>query len=287
MNQWILQLTQLRGELALALLAAIAYIALRCLFAARKAEGGDRHRLLACGIGAALLLPAGIHPALGILPVLAILGITCLAAGKPGKKAWVRRPLTAVGLVALLGSAGCASTGQTLFLGSGPSMWPTSSRSMSFFLMERNTEDYARGDLVTFGVPRSEASSDEDTGWPTGRYHKRLIGLPGDRVELDDYTIRVNGELAADCHPELALETTEPMHHYTWICRGIISGSPTLASYRMVWGDPEIWMNGKQAWALGADEVLVLGDNLVESADSRYRGPIPSRWLVGRVTQTW
>ena len=286
MESLVWRLVEWRGELALGLLAAIAYISVRCLLAARKAQGADRHRLLACGIAAALLLPAGIHPALGILPVLAILGITCLAAGMPGKKAWVRRPLTAVGLVVLMGSAGCASTGQSLLLGSGPSMWPTSSRSMSLFLMERNTADYARGDLVTFGVPMSEAAPDEATGWPAGRYHKRLIGLPGDRVELDDYTIRVNGAKVADCHPEQALEALEGMHNYTWVCSGHAAGHSDVA-YRMVWGDPEIWMNGHQAWTLGPDEVLVLGDNLVESADSRYRGPIPQRWLVGRVSQSW
>lgn len=280
MEQLIWTLTEWRGPLAWAILGVMSYISIRCLVAARGAEGAFRHRLVTCGAAIAMLLPAGIHPGLGILPPLTTLGVAFLASSSPGRSPGLRMALNGVGLGLVLVTAAMACSGYILSLGSGPSMWPNSSRHLSLALMKSQTSGFKRGDTVSFGVPGNEAAPDPETGWPTGRYHKRIIGLPGDRVETDDYTIRVNGNTIADCRPELAVETFK---NSTWLCRGHLEG----ITYTMVWGDPEIWMNGRQQWEVEKDEVLVFGDNLPESADSRYRGPIRLRWLVGRFSSSW
>jgi signal peptidase I len=79
---------------------------------------------------------------------------------------------------------------------------------------------------------------------------KRVIGLPGDSVELHDGTVRVNGVLL-----------DEPY----------VNGAQTFCG------------NYCQPFTLGPDEYFLMGDNRTNSLDSRSFGPIPASQLVGRV----
>lgn len=281
MENWYWSLTEWRGEVAWLLLLMMVYLSLRFLFSARNGSTPRKHRLVTCGVSTAALVPIGIHPSLGILPTLVTVGLVCLACSAGSSRlVWGERLLTSTGLVLLLGSAGMAFSGYVLAMGSGPSMWPTASRHLSLFLMDNHQRTWERGTVVSFGVPMAEAAADANTGWPAGRYQKRIIGLPGDRVVMEDYALVINGITVADCRPEKALER---LSNSTWLCAGRLNN----VSYRMVWGAPEIWMNGRQEWRVPAGETLVLGDNLPESADSRYRGTVPLRWVSGRFFASW
>lgn len=282
METLAMSLMEWRGELALGILATVAYMALRCLVAGWMAEDGARDRLLVCGASAMVLLPAGIHPGLGFLPQVAAFGLGFLATGSRGRSKALRWTLNALGLAMLGGAATLASLGMVPSLSAGPSMWPTSSREMSVFMMDTRTRGFSRGDLVSFGVPKHEASEDPDAGWPAGRYHKRLLGLPGDRVEIGPLDIRVNGTTVAHCARDQALQILEHFNHSTWLCQAATDGKADQR-YTIVWGEPDIWMDRSRTWVVGQDQAFVLGDNLPESGDSRYRGTIPLRWLVGRV----
>jgi len=79
---------------------------------------------------------------------------------------------------------------------------------------------------------------------------KRVIGLPGDSVELHDGTVRVNG-----------VPLDEPY----------VNGAQTFCG------------NYCQPFTLGPDEYFLMGDNRTNSLDSRSFGPIPASQLVGRV----
>jgi signal peptidase I len=79
---------------------------------------------------------------------------------------------------------------------------------------------------------------------------KRVIGLPGDSVELRDGTVRINGMLL-----------DEPY----------VNGAQTFCG------------NYCQPFTLGPDEYFLMGDNRANSLDSRSFGPIPASQLVGRV----
>jgi signal peptidase I len=79
---------------------------------------------------------------------------------------------------------------------------------------------------------------------------KRAIGLPGDTVELRDGVVLVNG-VAID----------EPY---------IQDVHTSCASYC-------------QPITLGPDEYFLMGDNRLNSLDSRNFGPIPASQIVGRV----
>lgn len=108
-----------------------------------------------------------------------------------------------------------------------------------------------RGDLVVFGAP----SPYGDDGVP---YVKRVIGLPGETVQIENGRIYIGGPE----EPPVRLEET-------YLPNGIVT-LPQGASGDRVWRVPD-----------GA--VFVLGDNRGDSLDSRTFGPITLDRLVGRV----
>ena len=79
---------------------------------------------------------------------------------------------------------------------------------------------------------------------------KRVIGLPGDTVELRNGTVLINGVLL-----------DEPY----------VNGAQTFCG------------NYCEPFTLGPDEYFLMGDNRANSLDSRSFGPIPAGQLVGRV----
>jgi signal peptidase I len=95
-----------------------------------------------------------------------------------------------------------------------------------------------RGELVAFTAP--------DTGELTV---KRVVGVPGDRVAMEDGVLKVNG--------------TAPPEPY--------------ANHREV--DSEYY----GPVIVPAGTVLVMGDHRGESIDSRTYGPVSTSRLVGRV----
>jgi signal peptidase I len=108
---------------------------------------------------------------------------------------------------------------------------------------------YSRGDVVVFNPPPT---------WTIDRtpFIKRVIGLPGDTVEVkDDGKVYVNG---------VALD--EP---YTYRnTEGI--NEPTTAP-------PD-----QQRWVVPQGDLFVMGDHRQKSADSRVFGPIAISDVIGR-----
>jgi signal peptidase I len=107
---------------------------------------------------------------------------------------------------------------------------------------------YVRGDIVVFNPPEHWS---EANGVP---FIKRVIGLPGDTVEIRDGKVYVNGA---------ALD--EP---YVYNDDGSHTTNPaTPATNR---------------WVVPADELFVMGDHRDNSADSRTFGPIQISHVIGR-----
>ena len=95
-----------------------------------------------------------------------------------------------------------------------------------------------RGDTVVFWYP----------GDPTKSYIKRVIGVPGDRVEVDRGTVVVNGQpLVEDYVPAEYRDTSE-------------------MPVRLI----------------PPDEYFVLGDHRSSSNDSRSWGMVPRRYIYGK-----
>jgi signal peptidase I len=107
---------------------------------------------------------------------------------------------------------------------------------------------YERGDIVVFEPPDSWESARRDP------FIKRVIGLPGDRIELEHGSVFVNG---------VELDETY------------------LFSRR---GEPEPTEPGAagDSWIIPAGSLFVMGDHRSASADSREFGPIDVSTVLGR-----
>lgn len=97
-----------------------------------------------------------------------------------------------------------------------------------------------RGDMIVGKWPND----------PTDVF-KRVIGLPGERVEIRDNRVYINGR---------------PINE------------PYLRAPDAVMGTRSF----EYAWVLGPDEYFVMGDNRMQSGDSRSRGPMRAEDIVGR-----
>jgi len=109
---------------------------------------------------------------------------------------------------------------------------------------------YSRGDIVVFDPPASWAS--ETRGVPL---IKRVIGLPGDRVELRDGKVFVNDVELDEAYINEIGGVRESTDAY-----------------------PE----GSSEWLIPSGDLFVMGDNRQNSADSRTFGPIEIGHVVGR-----
>ncbi|MEA3460010.1 MAG: signal peptidase I [Chloroflexota bacterium] len=93
-----------------------------------------------------------------------------------------------------------------------------------------------RGDIIVFKYPRD----------PRRDFIKRVIGLPGEEVEVREGRVFINGQ-----------ELNEPY-------------ATNFATYS--WGPK----------AMGPEEFFVLGDNRNNSSDSHNWGPVPRKYIVGK-----
>jgi len=124
-----------------------------------------------------------------------------------------------------------------------------------------------RGDVVTFHSPQDGV-----------RLIKRVVGLPGDVIEMRDEVLYVNGVPCTYSAPQSVREPLGPA--WTEAVRATealpdrqhaVQFLPRLAARRDF--APTVVPPG---------EYFMLGDNRDDSADSRYIGFVPRRLLIGR-----
>jgi signal peptidase I len=115
--------------------------------------------------------------------------------------------------------------------------------------------DVNRGDIIVFHAP-------PDFPDPTiSDLIKRVIGLPGDEVTLEDGKVKINGQ----CIPEPYLGPNKPSLPAP-------EGAGTY-DHRCVAEDP---------CKVPPGHLWVMGDNRTDSEDSRWIGPISEDLVVGR-----
>ncbi len=130
------------------------------------------------------------------------------------------------------------------FVVDGESMHPTF-ENLNYLIVDEVVyyfEAPKRGDVIVFRYP----------GDPSIFYIKRIIGLPGETVSIQ------NGVVGIQQSDGTSFTLTEPY---------VVNEDATYS----------------KSVTLGADQYFVMGDNRPNSSDSRVWGPLPRQNIIGRV----
>ena len=130
-----------------------------------------------------------------------------------------------------------------------------------------------RGDIAVFKLP---SNTDID-------YIKRVIGLPGDRVQMRDGVLYINGEAIkkeriADFVDPTGEGNGAPVPQY-------LETLPNGVVYHVLDANPNSDADNTEEYVVPADHYFMMGDNRDNSQDSRYLGPVgyvPVENFVGR-----
>lgn len=130
------------------------------------------------------------------------------------------------------------------------------------------TGDPHRGDIVTFFSPKDGR-----------RLIKRVIGLPGDVVEMRHKKLVINGHPASYAAGRPGSDRVGPGQVV-----GTETATETIGDDRQTvqWMPVVSIESDFGPVTVPADHFLMLGDNRDDSADSRYFGFVPRRLLIGR-----
>jgi signal peptidase I len=125
-----------------------------------------------------------------------------------------------------------------------------------------------RGDIVTFTSPADGV-----------RLIKRIVGLPGDRIEMRDEVLYVNGTASVYGDPQ---SLQEPVAFGTRPALRLTEHAAGAPPRRVQWLDGVPARNSFAPLTVPVGQYLVLGDNRDNSADSRYFGFVPRARLIGQ-----
>jgi signal peptidase I len=105
------------------------------------------------------------------------------------------------------------------------------------------------------GQPEQQACDTPQTKESSQTYIKRVVGLPGDRLSIHNGHVIRNGKAEADS--------------FTIPCDG--AGECTFP----------------HTFTVPSGDYYMMGDNRPDSLDSRFWGPVPKAWIIGKAFFTY
>jgi signal peptidase I len=128
-----------------------------------------------------------------------------------------------------------------------------------------------RGDVVVFRYPPN----------PQIDYIKRVVGLPGDRVQYKDKIVYINGQMM-----------TQELQHKAVDLFGVVGAQDKVLTEQLgVMSHSIAIAPGRQRAQVDIiipeGEYFVMGDNRDNSSDSRFWGTVPEANLVGKAFYIW
>jgi signal peptidase I len=127
-----------------------------------------------------------------------------------------------------------------------------------------------RGDIAVFYSPKDGT-----------RLIKRVIGLPGDQIEMNNETLLINGKPAQYTPFPTPTILPENEQHTSLFAAETIQNTKT---------HPIMTIPNRQALrsfgpiTIPDNSYFMMGDNRDDSFDSRYFGPVPRNKILGRAT---
>ena len=127
-----------------------------------------------------------------------------------------------------------------------------------------------RGDVVVFKFPPDQSTD----------YIKRLIGLPGDRIQMMDGVLFINDRAVPKVRVDDFVEYVDGQPHHVPQYRETL---PNGVSYLTLDRDSNGWSDNTIAYTVPPGHYFMMGDNRDNSADSRADvGYVPAENLVGK-----
>jgi signal peptidase I len=129
-----------------------------------------------------------------------------------------------------------------------------------------------RGTVVIFTYPND----------PRLTFIKRVVGLPGDRIEIDGSNLRVNGKS----------HTLGPAHDAFAALHGLTATHEqgTHGTYTVLWPSDSGTATAPHpatTYVVPPGTIFVLGDQRGQAVDSRTFGPVPLANVKGVARQVW
>ena len=118
----------------------------------------------------------------------------------------------------------------------------------------------ARGDVALFIYPNNR----------TMIFVKRIIGLPGDTIEIEGMSLRVNGRELRGAEVQ---DLGDPLRNQLLADHWAYRESGDRGAYTVLWKKDAV--AGKLSFVVPNAQVFVLGDNRGASVDSRQFGVLP------------
>jgi signal peptidase I len=154
------------------------------------------------------------------------------------------------------------------------------------FLPQR---EIRRGDIVVFKYPAESVPAEKIVQYKT-LFIKRVIGLPGETIEVKGRDVYINGQLI----PEYRVETRDcAMGNDKSELKNLVVERPKADEpYTVFYGSRDVCgesrpgpdaVNGvRRPYRIPEGHYFMMGDNRENSRDSRYWGPVSRELVVGR-----
>jgi signal peptidase I len=143
-----------------------------------------------------------------------------------------------------------------------------------------------RGDIIVFETAGISEDKREAYNIPDDEFYiKRLVGLPGEKVSIgDDRHLVIDGHRLDATTPHFenvyGFDPQQPPHDSQW--SGHVNGTVAREYNLRNLGAVPFFPDAQTVVDVPPNDCLPMGDNTCNSLDSRFWGPIPEDYVIGK-----